>query len=369
MATTLRCAATSAQRALQQASGSAGAPRASAKSVQLCSSSGSVAGAKLQVTAHGARRVQRRSGFSVRASVAEAASAEVELSAEQARLLEKRKAIMQAEAQSSGFVVTEVETTGQQDWHAAKVLGVRDVAAGVRCVTLETEVSRELVALENAYMKPGNVAQIRLNGKELKAVPSSPPFSAKINVPVLYKLRGDIPAGTMKLPQFSLSVKAPIELHVDEATNPELYAVTEGQELEVGPYVQESGLDLRPILTLARFPTVVFFARGRGLAVARAIVEAKDSDNGSMNLSFREEVRLFCSASKPSALCYQVCLHPCTPISSLVQAIYFNPKSIFHQSIHHLLTSTPCYPFCCQILDIIYLTNFNPKSIFFHQSM
>ena len=89
----------------------------------------------------------------------------------------------------------------------------------------------QLVALENAYMKPGNVAQIRLNGKELKAVPSSPPFSAKINVPVLYKLRGDIPAGTMKLPQFSLSVKAPIELHVDEATNPELYAVTEGKPL------------------------------------------------------------------------------------------------------------------------------------------
>jgi hypothetical protein len=82
--------------------------------------------------------------------------------------------------------------------------------------------------------------------------------------------------------------------------------VSTGQELEVGPFVQESGLDLRPIMTLARFPTVVFFARGRGLAVARAIVEAKDGDNGSMNLSFRDEVRLFCSASKPSELAYQV---------------------------------------------------------------
>jgi len=239
----------------------------------------------------------------VASSVAEAA--EVELSSEQQELLQKRKAIMQAEEQSSGFVVSEVETTGHQDWHAAKVVAVRDVAAGVRCVTIETEVSRELVTLENAYMRPGNVAQIRLNGQELKAVPSSPPFSSKINEPVLYKLRGDIPAGTMKLPQYSLSVKAPVELHVDEATNAELYAVTEGQELEVGPFLQEPGLDMRPILTLARFPTIVFFARGRGMAVARAIVEAIDGDNGSMNLSFRDEVRLFCSASKPSELAYQ----------------------------------------------------------------
>lgn len=75
-------------------------------------------------------------------SVAEAA--EVELSSEQQELLQKRKAIMQAEEQSSGFVVSEVETTGPQDWHAAKVVAVRDVAAGVRCVTIETEVSREV---------------------------------------------------------------------------------------------------------------------------------------------------------------------------------------------------------------------------------
>lgn len=85
----------------------------------------------------------------------------------------------------------------------------------------------QLVALGSAYMKPGNVAQVRLNGEELKVVPSSPPFSMKSNDPVLYKLRGDIPASIMKLPQFSLSMKAPMELHVDKATNPKLYSVTE----------------------------------------------------------------------------------------------------------------------------------------------
>jgi hypothetical protein len=148
MATTLRCAASVAASgthlALQQ-SGSYGA-RASGTTVQLCSSSGgSLTGTKLQATTSYRRAPGRRaSSFSVTASVAEAASAEVELSAEQAELLQRRKAIMQAEEQASGFVVTEVDTTGHQDWHAAKVLTVRDVAAGVRCVTLETEVSREV---------------------------------------------------------------------------------------------------------------------------------------------------------------------------------------------------------------------------------
>lgn len=85
------------------------------------------------------------------------------------------------------------------------------------------------MSLANAYTKPGDVAQLRLDGKEFTAVPSSPPFSMKINAPVLYKLRGDIPAGTMKLAQYSLSAKAPVELHVEEATNPELYDMTEGE--------------------------------------------------------------------------------------------------------------------------------------------
>ncbi|XP_024358157.1 fruit protein pKIWI502 [Physcomitrium patens] len=307
MATTaVRCVAAGASaQALRQTGGYGGGvgPGRTSK-VQMASS---VMGTKLEVRGSGSLKsaVSHRHSFLVKASATEAPAAQVELSAEQEELLQRRKAIMEAEQQSSGFVVTEVETTEPQNWYSAKVMGVSDVAAGVRCITLMTEVSRELVPLENAYVKPGNIAQIRLDGKELTAVPSSPPFSMKINMPVLYKLRGDIPAGMIKLPQFSLSVKAPVEIHVEEASNPELYTVSEGQELEVGPYLQTAGLDLRPILTLSRFPTIVFFARGRGLAVARAIVEAIDGDVGSMSLSFREEVRLFCSASKPSELAYQ----------------------------------------------------------------
>ena len=54
---------------------------------------------------------------------------------EQIELLEKRKAIQQADAQVSGFVVSEVETMIHMDWHTTKVVGVRDVAVNVRCVT------------------------------------------------------------------------------------------------------------------------------------------------------------------------------------------------------------------------------------------
>lgn len=87
----------------------------------------------------------------------------------------------------------------------------------------------QAVALDKAYVKPGQPVQVKLDGKEMKCAVSSPPFSEKLNVAVLYKLRGDIPAGTTKLPQYSLSVKAPFDLHVEEATSPELYNVIEGK--------------------------------------------------------------------------------------------------------------------------------------------
>jgi len=78
-----------------------------------------------------------------------------------------------------------------------------------------------------------------------------------------------------------------------------------GQELELGAF-EETGLDLRPVMFLAHFPTLIIFAQGLGIAVARAIVEAKDGDIGSLNLNFRNDVRLYYTASKPSMLAYQV---------------------------------------------------------------
>ncbi len=45
-----------------------------------------------------------------------------------------------------------------------RFLRSRDVAPGTRCLTLEVEISRELVPLRNAYRAPGQKAAIRLKG-------------------------------------------------------------------------------------------------------------------------------------------------------------------------------------------------------------
>jgi hypothetical protein len=86
-----------------------------------------------------------------------------------------------------------------------------------------------MVALEHAYSAPGRLAQVKVaSGKTFKVAAASPPFSMKNNELVLYKLRGDIPAGMTKQPQYFLSVKAPLELLVFNSESPELFAVKEG---------------------------------------------------------------------------------------------------------------------------------------------
>lgn len=76
-----------------------------------------------------------------------------------------------------------------------------------------------------------------------------------------------------------------------------------GDEVEVGPF-KKTGMDVQPILFLSRFPTVLIFARGTGLAAARALVEAQDT--GSLNFMLRQEGRLYVSAPSPSELPFKV---------------------------------------------------------------
>lgn len=71
----------------------------------------------------------------------------------------------------------------------------------------------------------------------------------------------------------------------------------------MGPFKQ-TGMDVRPILFLTRFPTVLIFARGTGLAAARALVEAQDT--GSLNFMLRQEGRLYLSAPSPADLPFKV---------------------------------------------------------------
>lgn len=151
MATSLRAVSElTAQTALQRNSGYgvAGA-RSPTQQLQVCCRSScslgsAISGSKLQMKKRQVSEKKQRS-VNVWASAAEAIPVDYStMNAEQTDLLAKRKAILQAEEKSRPFVVTEVETTGYKDWHSSKVVGVRDVAAGVRCVTVETEVSREV---------------------------------------------------------------------------------------------------------------------------------------------------------------------------------------------------------------------------------
>lgn len=221
------------------------------------------------------------------------------------KCLEMRTKIRQDKIGNRPFKIAVVDTGGEKDWHSAVVTTVQDLAPGIRSITVETECSREMVSLSNAYTKPGQLAQVKVNGGNvLKLAVSCPPFSKEMNDPVLYKLRGDIPSGMTKQPQSFFSVTAPLQLLVFEADTPSVFSLKEGDTLEVGPF-DKSGLDLRPILFLARFPTILLFASGKGIAVAKSIIEAKDADVGSLSLGQREDIRLFYWEPEPSRVLFK----------------------------------------------------------------
>eukprot|EP00250_Pteridium_aquilinum_P008148 c17716_g1_i1 orf=362-1498(-) len=224
-------------------------------------------------------------------------------------VMEKRSNVkmhsMQDMIEPQAFTITSLEQGGKKDWHPARVLAVQELAPGVRVITIEAEISREMVALESAYSAPGRLAQVKVNGgKAIKVAVSCPPFTSKANEPVLLKIRGDIPAGQTKQPQFFLSVKHPLDLLVYESETPRVFALKEGDQLELGPF-DYSGLDLRPILFLTRYPTILFFASGKGISVAKAIIETKDADVGSMTLGMREDIRLFYWSPEPSKVLFK----------------------------------------------------------------
>ncbi|GJP86331.1 hypothetical protein CLOP_g16366 [Closterium sp. NIES-67] len=238
---------------------------------------------------------RRASKFTPKASVAVQPTANAEITTDD------RLRLKESEDSSKPYAVVEVDAAEQKDFNVATVTAVEDVAPGVRVVTVNAEISREFIPIDKAYTKPGQTVLARLpEGEAVSTYVSSPPFPSESNWRVLYKLRGDIPAGATKAPQYALSVKHPLELHVT-ADHP-LYNVQPDAEVEIGAF-QANGLDLRPIMFLSRFPTLLIFASGNGIAAARSLIEA--SDVGSLFLNMRSEVRLFYSAPSPSAVAYK----------------------------------------------------------------
>ncbi|XP_002967932.2 uncharacterized protein LOC9633104 [Selaginella moellendorffii] len=207
---------------------------------------------------------------------------------------------------SASFKIAKVPTMEERDFRAAAVIEVADVAQGVRCITVDAECSREFIPREQAYTKSGQMAQVRFLGQEssIKVPVSSSPFSWEVNHAVTMKARADVPSGTQKLPQFFLSVKSPLQLHVTESEAPEFYGLKQGDEIELGP-LDSSGMDLRPVLFITQYPTLLIFAQGKGIAAAKALIETKDADVSSLNLRLRRDVRLFYVAPRPELLAYK----------------------------------------------------------------
>lgn len=56
--------------------------------------------------------------------------------------------------------------------------------------------------------------------------------------------------------------------------------------------MQGAGLDLRPMQSIYQYPTLIIFAEGKGIATARALIQASD-DSGGLNLRFRQDIRLY----------------------------------------------------------------------------
>ncbi|KAH9301636.1 hypothetical protein KI387_013219 [Taxus chinensis] len=204
------------------------------------------------------------------------------------------------------FRVSEIAAVAREEFYAAPVLDIEDVARGIRCVTVEAQISRELVHREDAYTRPGQLARVRVKGNVYRVPVCSPPFSKETNWSVLYKMRGDMPSGAVKAPNSTLSVKAPLQLHVvSEEEEEACLLASVGQVIELGPFEGASGIDLRPVLFISGFPTLLMFASGTGIAVARAIIEANEGDAGSLSLSFRHQVRLYYSAPDPTLIAYK----------------------------------------------------------------
>lgn len=110
---------------------------------------------------------------------------------------------------------------------------------------------------------------------------------------VLLKLRHDIFSGALKTAEEAVTIKAPLELWVGAKEAPELAGLEVGERCTLG-YYEGHGLELRALLGVFRFPVLLIFAQGRGVATAKALVEA--APGAGLSLPSREDVRLYVQA-------------------------------------------------------------------------
>lgn len=191
------------------------------------------------------------------------------------------------------------------DWTIGRFVSSEDIAPGLRHMVFECEISRERVPLRNAYKAVGQRAALRVNsGVEFELPVSSAPFAMDLNRVPLYKVRGDITAEETKVVREPISIMGRFSCLVSREAAPDLWAVEADDVVEVGPF-RGNGLDLKGsgVLALFRFPTVVLFVSGAGIANAKALLEST-ADIANLFPKMRKDIRVYYKVPNQASACY-----------------------------------------------------------------
>lgn len=194
------------------------------------------------------------------------------------------------------------------DWNPGRFVRSQQIAPGVKAVVLECEISRERVPLRNAYKCVGQRASVRINhGIEHKLTVSCAPFPMELNKEPLFKVRGDLFAHEIKIPKEPSSVMAELHLLVSKEEAPDVYAADEDCIVEVGPFAG-TGINLRDsgLLAIYRYPTLVIFTEGKGIATTRALVEST-VDVCNLTPKLRKDVRVYYKAQNQTSMLFRDC--------------------------------------------------------------
>jgi hypothetical protein len=191
------------------------------------------------------------------------------------------------------------------DWNPGTFISSTQQAPHWKLITFEAEISRQRVPLRNAYKAAGQRAVVRVNGGEARHlnIVSAPPPEL-LNSEALFLCKGDIFAGETKTQKEPKSVMAVVQVLVNSKEAPDVYNMTADDLISIGPF-EGTGLDLRSsgVQGAFRYPTVVIFASGAGIATASSLIESPIGASTHISPQLRSDVRLYYSAPNRTSLC------------------------------------------------------------------
>eukprot|EP00882_Tetradesmus_deserticola_P001057 GHRQ01001144.1.p1 GENE.GHRQ01001144.1~~GHRQ01001144.1.p1 ORF type:complete len:400 (+),score=143.13 GHRQ01001144.1:233-1432(+) len=191
------------------------------------------------------------------------------------------------------------------DWIPGRFISAAQQAPHMRLLTFEVEVSRERVPLRNAYKAAGQRMNVRVNGGEKRSLTvASPPHPEDLNKEALFLCKGDIYSGETKQAREPTSTLAEVQVLVNSKEAPEVYNMGADDLVSVGPF-EGGGLDMRSsgIQAVFRFPTVIVFASGQGIATAAALLESPLGASTHLSSMLRADVRVYYNAPNRTSLC------------------------------------------------------------------